>query len=289
MTDTLTDPLPPLKAAEKHARLETDTFCVECGYNLHSQAVVRDERLGIFVCRCPECGRFHPAGVGVTATKPWAHRLATALLVFWVLIILFALMWIVIGLGAIQVAAVEDFSYRKMIAPDGREVIYSSSARPTYSMVYKGTTQPAKTWRMVFTLDPPDDQRFRRRQQFYETIALAVGAAALGLVSGMLLVCFFWHWRRRRYLWPMIVLPLGCAAFVCAVFYVNDEYQPIVGWAIRTSIGWAMWELSWIGVGILVGRPIVRRMLRMFIPPKPRQHFAFLWAADGKTMPAART
>ena len=35
--------------------------------------------------------------------------------------------------------------------------------------------------------------------------------------------------------------------------------------------------------------PIARTLLRMFIPPKPRQHFAFLWAADGKTMPAART
>jgi hypothetical protein len=289
MADILTDPLPPLKPAEKFARLETDTFCVECGYNLHSQAVVRDERLGIFVCRCPECGRFHPAGVGVTATKPWANRLATALLVFWILIILFALFWIVMGLGAIQVVSVEDFSYRKTIAPDGREVTYSSAAGPAYSMVYKGTTQPAKTWRMVYTLEPPDDQRYRRRNQFYEAIALAAGAAALGLVSGLLLVCFFWHWKRKRYVWPML-LPLGCAAFVCIVFYVNDEYQPVLPWAIRTAIGWSMWELAWIGVGTLVGRPIVRTMLRMFIPPRPRQHFAFLWAADGKSMPpAART
>src|SRR5438093_4740973 len=110
MTDTLTDPLPPLKPQEKHARLEVDVFCVECGYNLHSQTVVRDERLGIFVCRCPECGRFHPAGVGVTATTTWAARLATMLLAFWVLIVLFALFWVVIGLGAVQVAFVEDLT-----------------------------------------------------------------------------------------------------------------------------------------------------------------------------------
>src|SRR6185503_7723206 len=107
MTDTFTDPLPPLKPAEKYSRLETDTFCLECGYNLHSQAVVRDERLGIFVCRCPECGRYHPAGIGVTATRTWLNRFATLLLFFWILIILCALFWIVMGFGAIQVVFVD--------------------------------------------------------------------------------------------------------------------------------------------------------------------------------------
>src|SRR5262245_23177127 len=122
MTETATDPLPPLRPREKHARLAVDTFCAECGYNLHSQEVTRDERLGIFVCRCPECGRFHPAGLGMTATRIWMQRLATVLLVFWILFVLHALFWIVMGMGAVMVGHVEIFSFRKMVATDGRDV-----------------------------------------------------------------------------------------------------------------------------------------------------------------------
>src|SRR3954464_13465182 len=111
MSDTITDPLPKLPPVRQHMRLEVDTFCVECGYNLHGQTVNRDERLGIFVCRCPECGRFHPAGVGVTATNVWLRRLATVLLAFWVLVVLFGLFWVVMGMGAVQVSFVEDMTY----------------------------------------------------------------------------------------------------------------------------------------------------------------------------------
>src|SRR3954462_10568553 len=93
-------PLPGLAPQERHMRLQVDAFCVTCGYNLHSLEVVRDERLGIFICRCPECGRFHPAGVGVTAAKTWAQRSSAMLLVVWVMLALFATFWIIMGMGA---------------------------------------------------------------------------------------------------------------------------------------------------------------------------------------------
>src|SRR4051812_6127348 len=112
MTDTLIDPLPPLKPHERHPVLETDVFCLNCGYNLHAQPVTRDERLGIFVCRCPECGRFHPAGAGVTAAGLWAGRLATAALTCWVLVVLFSVFWIILGIGAVAFAHTDAFTYR---------------------------------------------------------------------------------------------------------------------------------------------------------------------------------
>jgi hypothetical protein len=288
MTDILTDPLPPAKAHEKHMRLEIDVFCVECGYNLHSQAVVRDERLGIFVCRCPECGRFHPAGVGVTATSAWLRRAGTMLLVFWVLIVLFAIFWIVMGLGAIQVGFIETFTYRKMVAMDGREVEWTmnptGSGGRGYQAILKGTTQPVTQWRNVATLRP---SRGEYRRTKWDMIPFAIAAAALGFITGLLLVAFLWHWKRRRYPWVM-VLPLAVAAFVSTVFYYDDDFMFIREWAIRMVFGWAMFELAFMGVGILFGRPIVRGMLRMFVPPRPRQHFAFLWTVDGKTPPPAR-
>ena len=92
-----------LKNAERALHLEVDTFCVECAYNLLGEPVVREERLAIFMVRCPECGRFHPAGIGLTATQPWMNRLAMGLLILWVLIVLFAIFWIVMGMGAFGV------------------------------------------------------------------------------------------------------------------------------------------------------------------------------------------
>src|SRR5690348_9086636 len=82
--------------------MQTDTFCEGCGYNLHTQAVMRDQRLGIIVCRCPECGRFAPAGQGATATRVWLNRAATLFLTLWVLfvMVLFSLCALFLGMIA---------------------------------------------------------------------------------------------------------------------------------------------------------------------------------------------
>ena len=148
MTDTLIDPLPPLKPHERHPVLETDVFCQTCGYNLRSQPVTRDDRLGIFICRCPECGRFHAAGTGVTAASLWTARIATSLLVIWVLVVLSALFWIVIGLGAIAVGHTETFSYRRLETLDGQPAEYKevsvAGGGTSWTPVKRGTTQPGK-------------------------------------------------------------------------------------------------------------------------------------------------
>jgi hypothetical protein len=280
MTEATSDPLPPLRPQQKHARLAVDTFCVECGYNLHSQEVTRDERLGIFVCRCPECGRFHPAGVGMTATSVWMQRLATILLIFWVLMVLHAIFWIVMGMGAVMVAHVEILSYRKWVTLEGQEL---ELIRNTGQWVIKGTTQPVMPRRMVRTLEPQENWY---RPGWEERTILLVGGTAIGFVTGVLMVVFLWHWKKRRYLWTLL-LPLACAGFVSTVFAVDDEYELIRAWAIRIAFSYAALEAASMILGMLVGRPIVRGLLRMFVPPRARQHFAFLWRCDGKAMPAA--
>jgi hypothetical protein len=284
MTETA-DPLPPLKAAERHPRLAVDTFCVECGYNLHSQEVTRDERLGIFVCRCPECGRFHPAGAGITATRPWANRLATMLLVFWVLIILFALFWIVMGFGALQMAHVESFTDSRAETLDGRETEWMQPTGPgPAQQVLKGTTQPVNNWRYVRAIRHPVGAELTqyRWNFFFETL----GTSLLGFAVGMLMVVFFWHWKRRGYAIAML-LPFVVAGFVIVILNFDDQYDRIRPWAIQVVLGFAALEMCLMGAGVLLGRKIARGLLRMFIPPKPRQHFAFLWAVDGKEMTPA--
>ncbi len=64
--------------------VQVDSFCAHCHYNLFSQVVSRDQRLGILVCRCPECGRFSAAGNMTTASQKFTQRLATGALVLYI-------------------------------------------------------------------------------------------------------------------------------------------------------------------------------------------------------------
>jgi len=287
--------LPPL---QRFQQLEVDTFCTNCGYNLHGQPVTRDPNLGLFVCRCPECGQHHPAGVGVTAASLWMSRLATALLALWVLIVLNAIFWTCVGTGALTLWHIEMFTNTTMVAPDGREVEYAEIPAPagaaagagtSWTPVYKGTTQPAVgEVRRLRTLEFPPEQRnplWRRRA--FELNVLC--AAAVAFASGVLVVVFMWHWRRRRY-GLVTLLPFLVAGVVVALMYatdLDDEYGEVRGWLVSRSIAYATLEAAFLVIGMLIGRPIARGLLRMFIPPKVRQHFAFLWRIDGKTPPPA--
>src|SRR4051794_38523229 len=108
MSDLITEASPldsprgPLRPLQRFTQLEADTFCQECGYNLHGQPVSQDERLGILLVRCPECGKHHPAGYQTTASSIWTARIATAFLVLWTLIVLAAAVTVAIIFGVLH-------------------------------------------------------------------------------------------------------------------------------------------------------------------------------------------
>ena len=272
---------------QRQGHLETDTFCDGCGYNLHGQPVARDPRLGLLVCRCPECGGWHAAGKGTTAASLWLSRVGTLALGLWVLIVLFGAFWACVGFGACQVVHVETFSYRKMVTPDGREVEWSRDPATLNQPVLAGTTQPVTQWTMVATLQPPrSDQRFYHyRATVWDALAVILGAVSLGFAWGAFVAIVMWHWKKRRYLWAA-ALPLATGAFVLGIFITMDErYASIMPWVARIIFLYALLQAAFTGVGILLGRRLARGVLRMIIPPRPRQIFAFLWHADGKKMP----
>ena len=118
MSTALDAPAAAAAVAERHGQIEVDVFCTHCFYNLHGQVVTIDPQLNFPVCRCPECGRFHPAGNGVTASSVWMRRLATMLLFAWIAIVgavTLAISFAFFGLGT---ASVEAFTYYESI-PNG--------------------------------------------------------------------------------------------------------------------------------------------------------------------------
>jgi hypothetical protein len=94
-------------------QVQGDSFCAHCNYNLFSQIILRDERLKIAVCRCPECGGFTAgAALGMAATRA-QHRIAVGQIVIYVL---FLLAFFSIGsavLCGLQADVVSDAAYRE--------------------------------------------------------------------------------------------------------------------------------------------------------------------------------
>ncbi len=307
-----TDDVPRLPAAQRRGVIEVDTFCPGCHYNLHGQAVTVDDRLDIPVCRCPECGRFHPAGVGVTASSVWVRRLATVLLFNWVAVVIAATVAICFFMGVISEVSVDVYAEHVMVTPDGRPVapLVGQNGSFTGQHVIAGTNAPVQNFNAAEVLHPiwggpaVSDNRYDAANPYnyvgvgpatYPSLHeagpgwtpwlwAAVGSVTLGCLAATLCVTLLWHWPRRRYAWCLL-LPFVAGSFLSVVYGVVDQYQLDRGQAIgRAALMGAVQALG-VLVGTRVGRPIARAVVSVVVPPKPRQALVFLWQVDGKTMP----
>jgi hypothetical protein len=252
-------------------QVQTDTFCPGCGYNLHTRPVTRDERLGILVCRCPECGRFSAAGQTTTAARPWLNRLATMLLTGWVffLLLLFALCSLFLGMLAYG-HTMEMVGYRQTNVPrlvNGR-------------MVYTGYGYYQLRYEIRHI--PREDVDGQARHEWAQGW-LTFFAVLLGLIAGLLFGSLLWHCRGWRRLLGFLPPAVGCA--VAAILWIgNPATIEIRDWGLMQIGELFVIELIAVGVGLLTGRRFARGLVRVFVPPKARQHLAFLWIADGKIL-----
>jgi hypothetical protein len=271
----------------RHGQLEVDAFCAGCGYNLHGQIVSLDERLGFPICRCPECGRYHPAGAGVTSRSLWLHRFAASLLAIWILIVLLACFLLTLAMGGMQTAAVDAFTYDQYFTPDGRPVTAGMLPKNGgYGYMITGTTTvvPRPVFRRTLQA-PPDQNPLMARNNNHDLAVFICVSITLAFILGMLIVTFLWHWPKWRYI-AAIILPMIAAGFVLFSFLTDETYSTIRNWAIaRVTLILAV-QCAAVLLGVLLGRKISRTIARSIIPPKPRQMLAFLWIADGKVPPS---
>lgn len=245
-------------------QVQTDTFCDGCGYNLHTQAVMRDTRLGILVCRCPECGRFAAAGQVTSAARIWLSRLATLLLAWWVLflVILFGLCAFFLGMLAYG-HMMEQTTWVSDVAPTTQPMYYNSYYHSHYVIA------PAASDPIIAS----DHSR--------EMALFVLGTVLLGLLTGGFFAVLLWHVRGWRRVFAYLPALLGCGISAWG-WSVDRQSIHIRPWGFGQIGEFVVIDLFAVTAGLWIGRPFARGLLTLLVPPKARQHLAFLWICDGK-------
>ena len=253
-------PVPPL---QRHLQLETDLFCFGCGYNLHGQIVTHDERLGFLVCRCPECGRFHPAAMGVSATRPWLARLGVSLIMSWILTAL-----VVIGLLSFFIGLMNYAHFET----------YTTYANQNYNSATR-----FRVIRNITTNNPGYyDEYWAIRWHYFVAFA-----AALSTALGVFFAVAMWHVAPARR-WRILIWPVVVSLLTFLIWYGNENITSVFSWSVDITFRYMMLNLATMTLGLLIGRPVTRSLCRMLIPPRLLQHVHFLWRCDGLTPPSTK-
>jgi len=244
------------------ACIELDRFCEKCGYNLRTLPVYRDERTGIPVVRCTECGQFQSANDAATAFRPWLHRLTSLVIGVWVLCMIGIFFWLGIAEGAMSYATLDEMTHRA-----GTQVqrIGTMTIRTGIG------TGPMQVWS-----DMPDHDLF--------VSCMMIGSFCLAFVVGLLASVLCPHWRRV----VGAAVAAGMALVAGVVIAVTWDYEApnLLTWGLPYIAGHTGMQILGGVIGAAYGRPITRGIVRVFLPPSVRPRLAYLWLTDGKEVPA---
>jgi hypothetical protein len=334
--DTTTPPI------ERRLGLVTgDRLCVECGYNLVNQPILREPHYDLVIVRCPECG-----AVASVQEYPllgrWAARWGALLATLWLIFLVAAWPGTSGVLLGWSVGAAEEASwpYARVLRRLHREDSEAAAAvgAPTPGSAAAGPTAPAgpaATAPTPIPLPPGVDEQMieeiQLMQQGQQVIVQSTtttgrqdfedwwaqqdpdalfeqaggwrSAAGWGLViwipATIFALLFGWFWSiallqmRQRWLYVWALLVIGLTALFAIV--------PMTGWLSRPPTGSSTVARQHIGtvfmyvtvayttlplmIGMTIGRPITRGLVRALLPPRLRGSLAILWTAVGKEVP----
>jgi hypothetical protein len=252
-------------------QLQADIFCEGCGYNLHSQIVTRDERLNLLVCRCPECGRFAAAGQGSTIGRVWLNRFGTLILVVWLMFLFFGFGLATLFMGIMPYSHLRSFTHWEW---------HKEFDSHTQSMIDRGYYGFGRYGYGAGQVKN-DEQVQNDRVAIFIFGAVA---GAMAFLAGVFHAVFLWHVKGR---WRLLALAFPLIGFAgAAMFWFMDFMSRYLhAWGMSRLAIYLLLECAGVLAGLACGRAIARALLRWFLPPKPRQHLAFLWTTDSKELP----
>ncbi len=298
--------------------IQTDRPCSACGFNLHGQPTVRERHYAMLITRCPECGVV-AALQEYPSLGRWAGRWAGLIAGVWFLVLIVG----VFATGAVMMAlassvrsdAVEPLAIQ--IATEhkaAQTAALTASAAGTAATTAGGATGNANlNW---YASQEPGKYNSIEIAWWEKQDAGALLARAMASEKGSLQWWALWNWRAiplifvplgcfwaaalvavpRRRVWVIAIPAVGAAAFI-QVF--ADADSAVATWMIHTTAATLAAKLTggmffWLtlaaaavtlGVSALIGRPIVRWMVRWLLPPGACAALGILWTCDGIDAP----
>jgi hypothetical protein len=199
----------------------------------------------------------------VTAARPWLNRLATLLLLIWIVLV-------VSGAAAIvylQFACIA-ISPEKLIG--WHHLPRSITDTPGYTGPhFKDVIRPMN----------------RKRKKF--VAGVIAGSLGLGFVGAVFATVVLYHWPRQYYFILVLAVPVLMGIFAYCIWKIgtpNVIYSllPLISAnTIAQMLGGAS--------GVILGRPLARLIIRVLLPPRLRPYLAFLWLVDGRQVPQVET
>jgi hypothetical protein len=305
--------VPPAPAGEIVGQITGDRWCARCGFSLHGQTVVREPHYRMPAARCPECGTM-AALEEYPALGRWAGRWAGVLAVAWLGVAL-GLLAATLSLNTISAStAVYDAS-----APAAIFLVRSQNEWVAQQIVLNqekpGTGKP---YNASFVNQPHTEYGYidlgfvndvgvaKLRESFARSgeprfdvsritwwVFVAMGMGLLGVAwSGVLLGL-----TRRRL---VVIVPIVGALSLAIMLMTWAAHERLL---LRTGGGSSAYELgpeltgwgvAWalavlglvpLGLGAMLGRPLLRWSLRALLPPSARGALSILWHCDGLRPP----
>jgi hypothetical protein len=287
-----------------------DRLCTTCGFNLFGQSIVREPHYGVAMVRCPEC-----SAAAALSEYPslghWSGRLTAITVALYSLGLLGLLGLTVVVIGAMSKGAsyqsasvvAREIAQAHIAYQKSRDPV-SAGGAPAPPFVYTSTlggyewdTIELAWWNTqaigTFVERAGGPWRSYLRRAVEISLLISPPIFALGVVWSVV----FHHLHRR---W-LVVFAAGVVAFGAAFrFFIDsldsDPYAPIASaldlaeksLSRHTTPLAFLVLLALLLTALLVGRPIVRGLIRVLLHPRHRGVFGFLWSCDGLAMPGTR-
>lgn len=277
-TGPTTDENPPMKSTP---RLIGTRTCLGCGQELAGQAIARTTDEDLPFVRCSECGRATPV-LEYPVMSRWSGTLGAGLLGLQILV----------SVTILFLTGLLGFIFADEICTDARRDFSDRIAAKWEANAVPGEKSPweiSRSWwneagdETTTAMLAHPDAGFGRVSRI-ELVGLLVIGVPIGIIwSGL----FAGVPRRRLWIPPLI---LWCIAMPWAwLAGLPQSGTTIPTYVIArgittihvTSIVLVILVIG-LEIGILFGRPVIRRLARILLPPDRARAIDFVWRVDGR-------
>lgn len=290
-TARATEPATVAPLEQRVSSLSGDRLCLECGYNLIGQPVLREPHYGLFIARCPECGSVAALQEYPSLGK-WAGRFGTILAALSLVAMLAVAAWQVVFTAALSREFGVSTQYHVLL---DLQRGYERWASDRFSN--SGIVTPIETGFDRWVDEGGIDRLLAERggwagvldeDTYYLLIPIVLVPMVFGIVWSIVLIHRGWLGRS---IWMLVLVGIAAATLLPGVIdlLAADGTTPS-SFVQRTLVG----PLIAVGLvlclaatfaGLALGRPVARGLVRLLLPPRLMGSLAWLWTIPGLDPP----